>query len=175
MIAARAGVPLRSLSVSANTTETQLASGGAESTSYNSAPDVQAQPNQVTLDATDALPIMTIDATSANPGRADELVSATIASLQTAVAGLDRTEKVHQLDRMTLRQLGAPVNSVIQGTKSIKRPLAGAIVVLVVIFILGLGLDMVVRRRQHSGVPLSGTDAHRRPGPQSSDDPDTAA
>ncbi len=152
MIAARARVNPLSLSVVANTSETQGLSGGVESSSYNTAPAPNPR-NEVTVDGTDLLPLLTISARSPNPDGASALVNATVVSLQEAIASIAHSERVPLRNQMVLRPLGQPENAYRVGSKSKTSSIIAGVAVFVVLLFVGLTLDWTIRiRRRRRGV-----------------------
>jgi hypothetical protein len=147
-IAAHARIAPDTLSVTAETTETAAPQGAAASTAYNNAPGGSAVPNQVTLSASDLLPVITISAQARSASKAAKLVQATIVGLQDAVHHLEISEHVKGPERMVLRSLGKPSGVSVTTAPKLTKSVILGVVVLLVLIVLILALDNIIRGRR---------------------------
>lgn len=150
-IASLAGVSPSALSITADTTETGVPAGGVQSGSYNAAPAPPGS-DQVTLSATDLLPILTISTTASSPGKAAQLVQATVTALKQSVHALESAEHVKGPNRIVLRPLGAATATSVRVPPSLAKGIGIGVVVLVLLVMLILAFDGA-RRASRSKQP----------------------
>ena len=168
VIAQAAGVPLRDLLVTAQTSETTGPGSPLITASYNSAPATQSAPYEVTLTASNELPIITVSTKAPTAAVAAGLAQATLSGLRLAVQKLEnpfvpqtsrpghatRTKSTRQVARkltpqsLDLRALGPATSGTIATKPSVTKAIEAAVGVLIVLLLLILLIDSLLRRRQ---------------------------